>query len=120
MHQAVLHQQPSRSGFSFQWGDMSAILARFLRDTVSHQARTGATPKGTVTYSAVKVISCSKSVSSKVVLDSSTGEQFMPALVVWAYEQCIKHGDKIDGKTVRRIEKSTESRGPVSVVYYAN
>jgi hypothetical protein len=54
------------------------------------------------------------------VLDSSTGEQFMPALVVWAYEQGIKHGDKIDGKTVRRIEKSTELRGPVSVVYYAN
>jgi hypothetical protein len=99
---------------------MSAILARFLRDTVSHQARTGATPKGTVTYSAAKVISCSKSVGSKVVLDSSTGEQFMPALVVWAYEQGIKHGDKIDGKTVRRIEKSTELRGPVSVVYYAN
>jgi hypothetical protein len=99
---------------------MSAILARFLRDTVSHQARIGSTPKGTVTYADAKVVSCSKSVSSKVVLDSSTGEQFMPALVVWAYEQGIKHGDKIDGKTVRRIEKSTELRGPVSVVYYAN
>lgn len=99
---------------------MSAILARFLRDTASHQARIGSTSKGTVTYSAAKVISCAKSVSGKVVLDSNTGEQFMPALVVWAYDQGIKHGDKLDGKTVRRVEKSTELRGPVSVVYYAN
>lgn len=99
---------------------MSAILARFLRDTVSHEARIGATSKGTLTYAAAKVISCAKSIGNKVVLDSSTGEQFMPALVVWAYEQGIKHGDRLDGKTVRRIEKSTELRGPVSVVYYAN
>ncbi len=99
---------------------MSAILARFLRDTVSHQARIGSTPKGTITYAAAKVVSCSKKAGDKIVLDSANGEQFMPALVVWAYDQGIKHGDKIDGKTVRRVEKSTELRGPVSVVYYAN
>lgn len=98
---------------------MSSILARFLRDTVQHQPRTGSTPKGTPQYGAVRQVKCSQSSGDKVTLDSANGEQFTPQLVVWTYDLSIKHGDKLGGYTVRRIEKSTELRGPQSVKYYA-
>lgn len=98
---------------------MSAILARFIKETASHEARSAVTPKGSITYAAARSIKCCKRRGDKVVQDSSNGEQFMPALVVWAYDKAIKYGDKLDGRTVRRIEESTELRGPATVVYYA-